>query len=228
MNRVKLISITQGLGELATFSPEELIVYCARVSNPENQMNKETAPKLLAYCIKQKHWSIFEQVNMGVEIVTSRGIATQILRHKSFSFQEFSLRYAKAMDIIAYPARRQDLKNRQNSIDDLSQETKEWFEKKQEDIAILSKKYYAEALEKNIAKEVARFLLPLSTMTKLYVTGSVRSFVTYLLVRLDKSTQLEHREIAQEIWKIFKIQFPNISLALEETYPEVFLEKNKI
>lgn len=221
---VKLISITKGIGELSSFSPEELIVYAARVSNPENQMNKETAPKLLSYCIKQKHWSVFEQVSMGVEVTTNRAIAAQILRHKSFSFQEFSQRYAKATDVLIYPARRQDNKNRQNSIDDLSQETKEWFIEKQKEIADLSKKYYEEALEKQIAKESARFLLPLSTKTKLYVTGNVRSFVTYLLVRLEKSTQLEHRKIANEIWSIFQHEFPSTSLALIDMYSDIFIK----
>jgi len=219
---VKLISITKGVGELADFSPEEIIVYAARVSSPENQMNKETAPKLLGFCIKNKHWSIFEQVGMGVEVTCSRALAAQLLRHKSFSFQEASLRYSKATDVLIYPARRQDLKNRQNSIDDLSLETKEWFIEKQKEIADLSKKYYDEALEKGVAKESARFLLPLSTKTKLYISGSCRSWITYLLVRLDKATQLEHRKIADEIWSIFRREFPNTSLALEEMYPEVF------
>jgi thymidylate synthase (FAD) len=220
---VKLVSITKGVGELATLSPEELIVYCARVSSPENQLNLETAPKLLAYCIRMKHWSIFEQVNMGVEVVTSRALATQLLRHRSFAFQEFSQRYAQATDTITYEARRQDLKNRQNSIDDLPQETKEWFAEKQNELAELSQKYYEEALGKQIAKESARFLLPMSTATKLYVNGSVRSWITYLLVRLDKSTQMEHREIAQGCWGLFQEQFPNISAALKETYPGVFI-----
>jgi thymidylate synthase (FAD) len=219
---VKLVSITRGVGELASLSPEELIVYCARVSSPENQLNLETAPKLLAFCIKNKHWSIFEQVSVGFELVTSRALATQILRHKSFSFQEFSQRYAKATDTITYEARRQDSKNRQNSIDDLPQETKDWFVEKQDEIAALSKKYYQEALDKQIAKESARFLLPLSTSTKLYVNGNVRSWITYLLVRLEKSTQVEHREIAQKCWEIFKIEFPNISTALIDLHPDVF------
>jgi thymidylate synthase (FAD) len=221
---VKLISITKGVGELSSLSPEELIVYAARVSSPENQLNKETAPKLLGYCIRSKHWSIFEQVSMGVEVTTSRAVAAQILRHKSFSFQEFSQRYAKATDVLIYPARRQDVKNRQNSIDDLPQDVKDWFVEKQKEIADLSKKYYDEALGVGIAKESARFLLPLSTKTKLYVTGNVRSFITYLLVRLDKATQLEHRKIAEEIWSIFRHEFPNTSLALTEMYPEVFVK----
>lgn len=222
---VKLVSITKGVGEVANLSPEELIVYCARVSSPENQMSLETAPKLLGYCIRQKHWSIFEQVSLGVSIETSRAVAAQILRHKSFSFQEFSQRYSKPTGIIMYEARRQDLKNRQNSIDDLSQETKDWFLDKQTEIHALSQKYYEEALDKQIAKESARFLLPLNTATKLYITGNVRSWITYLLVRLEKSTQLEHRQIAQECWKIFQEQFPSISIALSGMYPDVFVKE---
>lgn len=220
---VKLISVTKGVGELAHLSAEELIVYCARVSNSENQMNLETAPKLLSYCIKQKHWSIFEQSNMTLEVTTSRGIAAQILRHKSFSFQEFSLRYSKATGTIVYPARRQDAKNRQNSIDDLSLNTQQWFEEKQQEISDLSTKYYEEALNMGIAKECARFLLPLNTATKIYVTGNVRSWITYLLVRLEKSTQLEHRKIAEECWKIFQGEFPSTSSALKSVYAEIFI-----
>jgi thymidylate synthase (FAD) len=222
---VKLISITKGLDHLASFSPEELIVYCARVSNPENQLNKETAPKLLAYCLKQKHWSVFEHCNFTVEITTSRMISAQLVRHRSFVFSEFSQRYAKATDVLKYEARKQDVKNRQNSTDDLSVEDKKWFKEKQEELANLAQKIYHEAIGKNIAKECARVFLPMSTKTTLYMTGSVRSWITYLLVRLEKSTQLEHRQIAQEVWKVFKDQFPNSSIALQEMYPEVFLER---
>lgn len=219
---VKLVSVTKGLGELEKFSPEELIAYCARVSSPENQLNLDTSAKLLTYCVKNKHWSIFEQVDMGVEIITSRAIAAQILRHRSFCFQEFSQRYAKAIHAVAQDARRQDLKNRQNSLDDLSPEIKQWFKDKQLDIIALSSKYYEEALALGIAKESARFLLPLSTTTKIYMKGSARSWITYLMVRMDKSTQLEHRQVAQECWEVFQQQFPVISNILVEMNPEVF------
>lgn len=219
---VKLVSVTKGLGELEKLSPEELIAYCARVSNPENQMNSSTSAKLLAYCIKNKHWSIFEQVDIGMEIITSRAIAAQILRHRSFCFQEFSQRYAKAIHAVAQDARRQDAKNRQNSLDDLSPEVREWFKNKQMDIIALSHKYYEEALAIGIAKESARFLLPLSTTTKIYMKGSARSWITYLMVRLDKATQLEHRQVAMECWTVFKDQFPIISEVLKEMHPEVF------
>ena len=219
---VKMVSVTKGLGELSNLTPEELIAYCARVSNPTNQMNSETSAKLLAYCIKNKHWSVFEQVDLGVEVVTSRAIAAQILRHRSFCFQEFSQRYAKAIKAVAQEARRQDVKNRQNSLDDLTPETKQWFKDKQTEIITLTQKYYEEALEKGIAKESARFLLPLNTTTKLYIKGSVRSWITYLMVRLDKATQLEHRQVAEDCWNVFKEEFPVISGVLKEMQPELF------
>ena len=158
---VRLISVSEG--RLEHKKPEEIIGYCARVSNPKNQDNMETAPKLLAYCIKHKHWSIFEMADMCVEIKTSRAIAQQILRHRSFSFQEFSQRYAKATEFVAYGAQRQDLKNRQNSIDDLPAEDKQWFLDSQKKIQSEGLELYEQALQKGIAKECACFLLPLST-----------------------------------------------------------------
>lgn len=212
---VKLISVTKPIGELGDLTPEELIVYIARVSNPDNQLNIETTPKLLKYCLDHKHFSIFEQVSMTVEITTSRAIATQLLRHKSFCFQEYSQRYAKAKNYVKHEARRQDLKNRQNSINDLDEETKEWFNNIQENVFDLCEDYYLQALDKGIAKEQARVLLPLSTETKLYMTGSIRSFIHYIQVRTDNSTQKEHRDIASAIKHIFIGNFPNIANALE-------------
>src|SRR5271165_1000908 len=134
MQTVKLVSVTQGAGELLNKTAQDLISYTARVSNPANQMNTETSPKLLAYLVKNKHWSPFEMVHLVVEIVTARAIAQQILRHRSFSFQEFSQRYAEAAEMITYPARRQDSKNRQNSVDDMSEGEKEWFKSMQEQV----------------------------------------------------------------------------------------------
>lgn len=200
---------------LITVTPkaEELIAYCARVSSP-NQENPEIE-KLLTYCIKNKHWSIFEQASMTVEIETTRGIAPQILRHKSFSFQEFSLRYAKAQDFEVYPGRSQDKKNRQNSIDDLDIETQAWFMQSQQLMNDMASNMYEEALKKGIAKECARNLLTMGTKTKLYMTGSVRSFIHYIQVRTQKDTQLEHREIALAIANIFMKEFPIITKALE-------------
>ena len=166
--KVRLISLTKPVAEeLKDFSAEELTSYVARVSNPSNQMSTETAPRLLKYCIRNNHWSVLEHVNMTVEITTSRGIATQILRHRSFVFQEFSQRYAVATDFETYPARRQDNKNRQNSIDDMDQETKEWFAMAQQLIQADAKAMYEDALRRGIAKEQSRFLLPLSTQTPL-------------------------------------------------------------
>ena len=205
MTSVTLISVTP--------KAEETIAYCARVSSP-NQDNPEYAP-LLRYCIKHGHWSIFEMANMVVEIKTSRAIAQQILRHRSFSFQEFSQRYAEATNYIVYLPRRQDTKNRQNSIDDLPANVQEWFLETQIENATLAFKTYQEALDLGIAKEQARFLLPLSTETKMYMNGTLRSWIHYLQLRTDPSTQKEHRDIADQIQEIFVDQFPAISVALE-------------
>lgn len=215
MQNVKLVSVTQGAAELIGKSAQELIAYTARVSNPSNQMNSETAPKLLAYLVKHKHWSPFEMAHLTVEITTSRGIAAQILRHRSFSFQEFSQRYAQAVESIQYPARRQDLKNKQNSVDDMSEEDQQWFKSMQEQVWNTSYDCYKKALEAGIAKEQARFLLPLGTKTTIYMCGSLRSWIHYCEVRCDKSTQLEHREIALAVRNIISEQFPDISKALE-------------
>lgn len=213
---VRLIASTKAVAEnIADFSAEELTSYIARVSNPSNQMSAETAPKLLGYCIKNKHWSVFEHVNMTVEIKTSRGIAAQILRHRSFVFQEFSQRYATAINNCIYPARRQDVKNRQNSIDDLPTDDCEWFKMAQERIWLQSRALYEEALSRGIAKEQSRFLLPLSTETTLYMTGNLRCWIHYLQLRTEAGTQKEHRDIAEGIRKIFVNEFPQISKALE-------------
>lgn len=211
----KLISITSPVGSSGDLiSAEDLVAYTARVSNPANQVNSETAPKLLKYLIEHKHWSPFEMVSFCVEIKTSRGIAAQILRHRSFSFQEFSQRYAEAQDVEIYPARRQDTKNRQNSIDDMSAEDKEWFDKTQRQSWAQSVVNYRMALDKGVAKELARFLLPLGTSTTLYMSGTARSWIHYLQLRSGNGTQLEHREIAEGIKKIFAQNFPATSEAL--------------
>lgn len=200
--------------ELVAITPdaEKLIAYCARVSSP-NQENPEYA-KLLAYCIKHKHWSIFEQASMTVEIQTSRMISAQILRHRSFQFQEFSQRYAKAQKIVLCDARRQDEKNRQNSIDDLDDEIREeWLVLQMEHFAA-AQEIYGWALDHGIAKECARAVLPMQTATRLYMTGSIRSWIHYLDVRCSEDTQLEHREIANEIKAIFVKQLPVVAEAL--------------
>lgn len=210
--KVSLISITKGSDSLTA---EELVAFTARVSNPSNQMNMETAPKLIKYLIKNKHWSPFEMVHMTVQIETSRAIAQQILRHRSFAFQEFSQRYAKVTEFELYEARRQDDKNRQNSIDDMSNEDRAWFEQAQIRMTDFAISNYEEALKRGIAKEQARFLLPLSTSTTLYMSGSARSWIHYLELRCGNGTQKEHKDIAEAIKGIFKKEFPNIAEALE-------------
>jgi thymidylate synthase (FAD) len=209
--KVKLISKTQGVDGL---SAEDLVAFTARVSNPANQMNMETAPKLLAYLIKNKHWSPYEMVSVTLEIKTSRAIAAQILRHRSFSFQEFSQRYAEAQNVVLYPARRQDQKNRQNSVDDMADQDKAWFESAQEMNWNNALDLYKEALSKGIAKEQARFLLPLSTETTIYMSGTLRSWIHYIELRASNGTQKEHMDIAKEAKVIFIKEFPNTSKAL--------------
>ena len=214
--KVELISLSQPIKkDLQGFTPEEMMAYIARVSNPSNQMNKQTSAKLLNYCIKHRHWSVFEHINMTVEITTSRAIAAQILRHRSFVFQEFSQRYSEALSAEKIEARRQDTKNRQNSINDMRKEDKEWFERQQNRLWMEAKAEYDEALRRGIAKEQARFLLPLSTQTTLYMTGNVRNWIHYIELRSENGTQKEHADIANEIKKIFREQFPAISKALE-------------
>lgn len=201
---VKLVSLTP--------DAEKLIAYCARVSSP-NQENPEYA-KLLAYCIQHKHYSIFEQAFMSVEIETTRMISAQILRHRSFTFQEFSQRYAEAQHFEIYEARRQDSKNRQNSIDDLSPEIKAEWQARQLANCDRVVADYNWALENGIAKECARAVLPMQTVTRLYMTGSIRSWIHYLEVRCSPDTQLEHRAIALEIKKIFVQSLPVVAEAL--------------
>lgn len=201
---IKHISITP--------NAEQVIMYCARVSNPKNQDSGNT--KLLRYCLEHGHWSIFEMAHATYEITTSRAIAAQILRHRSFSFQEFSQRYAKAQEYVPAEARRQDKKNRQNSIDDLSEDIKLWFDTAQSYIWDECNHLYTKALDLGIAKEQARFLLPLNTQTKLYMTGSIRSWITYFNVRCGVETQKEHRDIALQIRDDLAHRLPNIALAL--------------
>lgn len=211
---VRLIAVTNPLIEIQNenLTPEGLIAYCARVSSPHQEtLDYE---KLLAYCIKNRHWSIFEMVDMTVEIITSRAISPQILRHRSFVFQEFSQRYAKVQDFENYTPRRQDIKNRQHSINDLDRSTVNWFADAQEEIRALCVEKYTDALEKGIARECARMLLPLNTQTKLYMKGSVRSWIHYIEVRTDSSTQKEHRDIAEAIREIFIAEFPVTASAL--------------
>jgi len=192
------------------------MAYIARVSNPKNQDNDDFT-KLIGYCIKNEHWSVFEQAYMTLQIETTRGIAAQILRHRSFTFQEFSQRYADSTQLGEIPIpelRRQDNKNRQNSISDLSEDLVKQFNKKIETQFNLSKKLYEEMLEAGIAKECARFILPLATPTRIYMTGSCRSWIHYINLRTGHGTQKEHMNIATECKTIFSKEYPVVSSAL--------------
>jgi len=213
--QVRLISLTQSYITEKKLSPEDLIVYTARVSNPENQLNTETAPRLIQYLVKNKHWSPFEQVDMCVEIVTSRAIAQQILRHRSFSFQEFSQRYAKVMEMEPVQLRYQADKNRQSSTKVLTGEDQKLCNAKVQTIINMAQEAYSDLLNMGIAKECARFVLPLTTQTKLYMKGSIRSWIHYLQVRCGEHTQLEHRQVADSVFEIFKVHFPVITAALD-------------
>jgi thymidylate synthase (FAD) len=212
---VRVISVTKPVAtELDHLDQEDIIAYCARVSNPNNQMNLDTMPKLLKYLQDHKHWSPFEMSHVTIEIDTSRGIAPQILRHRSFSFQEFSQRYQSVSDdgIMIYAARRQDLKNKQNSIDDLPDAIKSEWEDRQLQNWKSSFEHYTWALDNGIAKESARFVLPLGSKTRLYMSGSVRSWLHYISVRTDPSTQKEHRDIALACKESLREYFPNLIL----------------
>ena len=207
---IKLISVTP--------EAEKTIGYVARVSNPNNQENPKVAG-LLKYCIQHQHWSIFEQAFMTVEIETTRGLAAQILRHRSFTFQEFSQRYADtnllADEIPMFDLRSQDLKNRQNSNDDVPQNKKQDLQEKIAKHFVQSMDLYNELLANGIAKECARFVLPLATPTRLYMSGSIRSWIHYIDLRSAHGTQKEHMDIAEACRDIFKDQFPIIAEALD-------------
>jgi thymidylate synthase (FAD) len=190
---------------------EDLIAYMARVSAPENQDNKESGPKLVKYLIKHKHWSPLEMVNVCMEIETTRDIARQILRHRSFSFQEFSQRYAVAQGFVFSEARMQDNKNRQNSLDTDDLYLNNWWNAAQVRVQCEAELMYKAALEKGIAKEQARKLLPEGlTMSKMYMNGTLRSWLHYVDIRCDKATQKEHREVAEKCRDELTKLFPNV------------------
>lgn len=217
-NQIKLIALTQGAGELLEKTAQEVISYVARVSNPNNQLNFDTSAGLLKYCIKHEHWSIFEQSYMTLEINTTRAIAAQILRHRSFTFQEFSQRYAAStsLDPIQMPAfRRQDTKNRQNSIDDIDEFETQKLELQTRTLFDSAIALYEQMLERGVAKECARNILPLCTPTRIYMTGSCRSWIHYINLRSSNGTQKEHMDIAEGCRDIFVEQFPEIAAALE-------------
>jgi thymidylate synthase (FAD) len=201
----------------ATPDAEKLIVRMARVSNPSNEENWETGPGLLRYLVKHKHWSPFEMANMCVQINTERDIAAQILRHRSFSFQEFSTRYSKTAPAEVPYFRRQDTKNRQNSISDIHPKHQEDYQEGAARIIADAFLFYDTLLERGVAKETARRILPLCTPTTLYMQGTLRSWVHYILLRADNDTQLEHRQIAFQCAAVFKKCFPTVCEAVFPT-----------
>ena len=209
MEKVKVVSVTP--------DAEKTMAYIARVSNPANQEN-DNFSGLLKYCIQHEHWSVFEQSSMTLEIETTRAIAAQILRHRSFTFQEFSQRYAKSNELgkIELPQlRRQDKKNRQNSIDDLDPFVQQKLEAQMITLFSSSQSLYNQMIQEGVAKECARMVLPLCTPTKIYMTGSCRSWIHYINLRSAHGTQKEHMEIAEACRKVFTEQFPSVSEALE-------------
>lgn len=221
--RTKLIALTQSqiVSDGKRLSPEEHIVYCARVSNPNNQLNTETSSGLLKYCIKHGHWSIFEQIDLTVEIKTSRAIAAQILRHKSASFQEFSQRYSTVQSFEDIELRQQGATNRQVGdvvFDPIVGEL--WQMPASELCSIVTdrcREAYEKLIEAGVAKECARMILPLSTQTTMYMKNNIRNWIHYIELRTKEDTQKEHRIIAEEIKDIFTEQFPNVSESLEWT-----------
>jgi thymidylate synthase (FAD) len=225
MNNARIIAVTQPVvwtdapGEPQKLTVDEFIAYVARVSNPSNQNNTLTAPKLLKYLAKHKHWSPFEMVNVVMEINTTRDIGRQILRHRSFSFQEFSQRYAdptKDMGFVTREARLQDTKNRQNSIETTDEALATKWTNLQNDVTKVCGDFYNWAIENGIAKEQARAILPEGLiMSRMYMAGSLRSWIHYCQVRCDASTQKEHREIALDAWYQITQQFPSLKDALD-------------
>ena len=217
LSEVNLIALSKPSAYTDCNTASDLIAYTARVSNPANQNNTETAPRLLRYLIREQHWSPFEMVHMTLEIKTTRDIARQILRHRSFSFQEFSQRYAKATEFEQREVRLQDQKNRQNSIEVDDDVLRVWWNIQQTKIKNQAEQAYTEALDKGIAKEQARALLPEGlTQSTLYMGGSLRSWIHYCDLRRGNGTQKEHAEIAEKCWEIIGIHFPDIVKALEE------------
>ena len=215
MNKVELVAMTKPMIE-GIDTAEQFIAYCARVSNPTNQLNNETAEKLLPYCVKNKHWSIFETVNIVMSIETTRDIGRQILRHRSFSFQEYSQRYAAVAEMSEpRETRLQDQKNRQNSIETDNVALEESWDWRQEKLKALANEYYQWAIDNGVAKEQARVVLPEGlTMSRMYMSGSLRSWIHYCELRMGNGTQKEHREIATQCWNIIIEQFPSLKNVL--------------
>ena len=217
MSEVNLIALSSPSAITECHTAGELIAYTARVSNPANQNNTETAPRLLSYLIREQHWSPFEMVHMTLEIKTTRDIARQILRHRSFSYQEFSQRYAVAPGFESREARLQDEKNRQNSVETDDRNLNEWWQMEQKKVQARVEMSYKDALAKGIAKEQARALLPEGlTQSTIYMAGSLRSWIHYCDLRRGNGTQKEHSEVADKCWEIIGVHFPDIVAALED------------
>lgn len=211
-----LVGLTQPMPYTGCNTPQELVAYCARVSNPKNQSNHITGPKLVKHLLEEGHWSPLEMVNVNIEVVTTRDIARQILRHRSFSFQEFSQRYAVATKFELREARLQDKKNRQNSILTNDETLKEQWNAKQADLLRRIEEDYQWALEVGLAKEQARAILPEGmTESTLYMNGTLRSWVHYCMLRRGNGTQLEHIHVADECWNIIREHFPDVVEACE-------------
>ena len=210
MNTAKIVAITDPLVE-GVDTADQFIAYAARVSNPSNQMNNETSEKLLKYCIRNSHFSVFEMVNVVMEIETTRDIARQVLRHRSFSFQEFSQRYAdptKDLGFVTREARLQDTKNRQNSIETDDKELADWWARAQLEVWGTADLVYREAINAGIAKEQARAVLPEGlTLSRLYMNGTLRSWIHFCELRMGNGTQKEHREVATSAWNQLAIYF---------------------
>jgi thymidylate synthase (FAD) len=214
---VSLVGMTQPSAITGCYTANELIAYAARVSNPDNQNNPKTASKLLGYLIKHEHWSPFEMVSVTMEITTTRDISRQIIRHRSFSFQEFSQRYAKSTNFETRECRLQDEKNRQNSIETEDSELAESWNMAQKTVINAANDAYQWALENGIAKEQARAVLPEgNTETTLYMSGTLRSWVHYCKLRMANGTQKEHIEIAEQCWDVISQHFPDVAKAVEE------------
>mgnify|MGYP005642533061 FL=1 len=214
---VSLVGMTQPSAATGCYTANQLIAYVARVSNPENQNNDKTASKLLKYLIKHEHWSPFEMVSATLEIKTTRDISRQIIRHRSFSFQEFSQRYAESTNFETRECRLQDQTNRQNSIETEDRELAEWWKMAQKELIQKSKLVYQTALDHGIAKEQARAVLPEgNTETTLYMSGTLRSWIHYCKLRMSNGTQKEHMIIADQCWDVLSQHFPDVSKAVEE------------
>ena len=220
--KVKLISYSRVPDEDTWVNDDllDLVAFCARVSNPDNQMNTETSEKLVKYLVKNKHWSPFEMVNVCMEIETTRDIARQILRHRSFSFQEFSQRYAdptKSLTFETREARLQDKKNRQNSIETDDEELNAEWQWRQNELILLAQRHYDWAVENGIAKEVARAVLPEGlTISRMYMNGTLRSWLHYIEIRSGNGTQKEHMEIAKAIAEVISVLFPPINKLISD------------